>query len=103
MSDHNNINSIKEHIRVYLTVFGALGLLTIVTVGVSYLDVTTIEAVFLALVIASIKASLVAGYFMHLISEKQTIIWILILTFSFFLVLMFIPVITATDHTRIYE
>ena len=103
MSDHNNINSIKEHIRVYLTVFGALGLLTIVTVGVSYLDVTTIEAVFLALVIASIKASLVAGYFMHLISEKQTIIWILILTFSFFLVLMFVPVITATDHTRIYE
>tara|TARA_S200000501_G_scaffold378718_1_gene443054 strand:- start:33229 stop:33540 length:312 start_codon:yes stop_codon:yes gene_type:complete len=103
MSDHDNINSIKEHIRVYLTVFGALGLLTVVTVGVSYLDVTTIEAVFLALVIASIKASLVAGYFMHLISEKQTIIWILILTFSFFLVLMFIPVITATDHTRIYE
>ena len=103
MSDHNNINSIKEHIRVYLTVFGALGLLTVVTVGVSYLDVTTIEAVFLALVIASIKASLVAGYFMHLISEKQTIIWILILTFSFFLVLMFVPVITATDHTRIYE
>tara|TARA_B100001029_G_C14743249_1_gene276642 strand:+ start:198 stop:509 length:312 start_codon:yes stop_codon:yes gene_type:complete len=103
MSDHNNTDSIKEHIRVYLTVFGALGVLTVVTVAVSYLDVTTIEAVFLALVIASIKASLVAGYFMHLISEKQTIIWILILTFSFFLVLMFLPVITATDQTRIYE
>ena len=69
MSDHNNTDSIKEHIRVYLTVFGALGVLTVVTVAVSYLDVTTIEAVFLALVIASIKASLVAGYFMHLISE----------------------------------
>ena len=103
MSDHNNTDSIKEHIRVYLTVFGALGVLTVVTVAVSYLDVTMIEAVFLALVIASIKASLVAGYFMHLISEKQTIIWILILTFSFFLVLMFLPVITATDQTRIYE
>ena len=103
MSDHNNTDSIKEHIRVYLTVFGALGVLTVVTVAVSYLDVTTIEAVFLALVIASIKASLVAGYFMHLISEKQTIIWILILTYSFFLVLMFLPVITATDQTRIYE
>ena len=103
MSDHNNTDSIKEHIRVYITVFGALGVLTVVTVAVSYLDVTTIEAVFLALVIASIKASLVAGYFMHLISEKQTIIWILILTFSFFLVLMFLPVITATDQTRIYE
>ena len=55
----------------------------------------------LALAIASVKASLVAGYFMHLISEKQTIIWILILTFVFFLILMFVPLITVTDHTGI--
>jgi len=99
MSDHN----IEEHIRVYLTVFGALAILTVVTVGASYLDVSNTEAIFLALVIATIKASLVAGYFMHLITEKQTIIWILILTFSFFLVLMFIPLITSTDQTIIYN
>ena len=99
MSDHN----IEEHIRVYLTVFGALAILTVVTVGASYLDVSNTEAIFLALVIATIKARLVAGYFMHLITEKQTIIWILILTFSFFLVLMFIPLITSTDQTIIYN
>ncbi len=97
----NNQADIQEHIKVYLTVFGALGVLTILTVTASYLDVSSSEAIFLALTIATIKASLVAGYFMHLITEKQTIVWILILTFFFFLVLMFFPLITATDQTGV--
>ena len=97
----HDTESIQEHIKVYFTVFGALAVLTILTVGASYLDVSTTETIFLALTIATIKASLVAGYFMHLITEKQTIIWILILTFSFFLILMFFPLITATDQTGI--
>ena len=100
MSGHGT-ESIQEHIKVYLTVFGALAVLTILTVTASYLDVSSSEAIFLALTIATIKASLVAGYFMHLITEKQTIIWILILTFFFFLVLMFFPLITVTDQTGI--
>ena len=87
---------------VYLNFFGALAILTVVTVAVSYLEVTIVEVIMLALVIASVKASLVAGYFMHLISEKQTIIWILILTFVFFLVLMFVPLLTVTDNTGLY-
>ena len=97
----NDQAHIQEHIKVYLTVFGALAALTILTVSASFLDVSTTEAIFLALTIATIKASLVAGYFLHLITEIQTIIWILILTFSFFLVLMFFPLITATDQTKI--
>ena len=96
MSGHDT-ESIQEHIKVYLTVFGALAVLTVLTVGASYLEVSTTEAIFLALTIATIKASLVAGYFMHLITEKQTIIWILILTFSFFLILMFFPLITGGE------
>jgi len=97
----NDQAHIEEHIKVYLTVFGALAVLTILTVSASYLDVSTTEAIFMALTIATIKASLVAGYFMHLITEKQTIVWILILTFFFFLVLMFFPLITVTDQTGV--
>ena len=97
----NNQADIQEHIKVYLTIFGALAVLTILTVTASYLDVSSSEAIFLALTIATIKASLVAGYFMHLITEKQTIVWILILTFFFFLVLMLLPLITATDQTGV--
>ena len=99
---NNEQEHIQEHIKVYLNVFGALAILTVVTVAVSYLEVSTVEGVMLALAIASVKASLVARYFMHLISEKQTIIWILALTFVFFLVLMFVPIIAVTDNTGLY-
>ena len=100
MSDQDN-KHIQEHIKVYLTVFGALGVLTLLTVAAAYMDVSTTETIFLALTIATVKASLVAGYFMHLINEKQTIIWILCLTFVFFLFCMFIPMITSIDHTSL--
>ena len=100
MSDHDN-GHIEEHIRVYLTVFGALGALTLLTVAASYMDVSTTETIFLALTIATVKASLVAGYFMHLITEKQTIIWILCQTFVFFLFCMFIPMISSIDHASL--
>ena len=100
MSDHDN-GHIEDHIRVYLTVFGALAVLTVLTVAASYLDISTTEAIFLALTIATVKASLVAGYFMHLITEKQTIIWILCLTFIFLLFCMIIPMITVIDHTSL--
>ena len=85
MSSEHSKESIQEHIRVYLMVFGALGVLTVITVLASFLDVSTSEGIFLALIIASVKASLVAGYFMHLICEKSMIISILLLTVFFFL------------------
>ena len=101
MSSEHSTESIQEHIRVYLMVFGALGILTVVTVLASYLEISTSEGIFLALIIASVKASLVAGYFMHLITEKNTIIWILILTVVFFLVMLFLPLVSYTDQVHI--
>jgi|TARA_B100000959_G_scaffold68978_1_gene73063 cytochrome c oxidase subunit 4 len=101
MSTDHSTESIQDHIRVYLIVFGALAILTVVTVLASYLNVSTSEGIFLALIIASVKASLVAGYFMHLISEKNTIIWILLLTGIFLFVVMFLPLISATDQVNI--
>ncbi|MBT88282.1 MAG: cytochrome-c oxidase [Candidatus Marinimicrobia bacterium] len=93
----NDVTDIKSHVKVYMLVFAALAVLTIVTVSVSYLDLSTSEAVFLALIIASIKGSLVASYFMHLISEKALISWILILTAVFFFTLMFLPILSFYD------
>ena len=98
----NDQQHIQEHIKIYLNVFFALAILTVITVAVSYIELSPAEGIMLALAIASVKASLVAGYFMHLISQKQTIIWVLILTFIFFLILMFIPLITVTDSTGLY-
>ena len=86
MSTNHDTKDIQQHIKVYMMVFAALAALTVVTVAASYLDLSSGEAILLALTIASIKGSLVASYFMHLISEKALITWILMLTAVFFFI-----------------
>lgn len=86
---------VRKHVRVYLTVFAALAFLTIVTVAVSYFHLPVHTAIIVALIIASVKGSLVAGYFMHLISEEKIIYWVLVLTAVFFIVLMLLPTFTS--------
>ncbi len=92
---HEEAVDIKKHIRVYIAVFVALAALTVITVAISYLHLTMPSAVSVALLIATIKGSLVASYFMHLISEKKLIYWVLLLTVVFFFVLLFVPTLTT--------
>jgi cytochrome c oxidase subunit IV len=100
-SDH--AVDIDRHVRVYITVFVALMVLTIVTVAISRLHLSIPIAVTVALVVAIIKGSLVAGYFMHLVSEKKLIYAVLVLTAAFFVVLLALPVITVSDGYGIHE
>ena len=88
---------IDRHVRIYITVFVALMALTIITVAVSYLDLSTPMAVAVALFIATIKGSLVACYFMHLISEKKLIYVVLAITVIKFVALMVLPVLTHSN------
>jgi cytochrome c oxidase subunit IV len=94
---------IDKHVRVYITVFVALMVLTIVTVAVSYLDLAVPIAVTVALFVATVKGALVAGYFMHLVSEKKLIYAVLALTIVFFIALMALPVVTVSDGYWIQE
>ena len=94
-SDH--AADIDRHVRVYITVFVALMVLTIVTVTVSRFHLPVPIAVTVALIVAIIKGSLVACYFMHLISEKKLIYAVLGLTVVFFLALMALPIATVHD------
>jgi cytochrome c oxidase subunit 4 len=94
---------IDKHVRVYITVFVALLVLTLVTVAISYLDLAVPTAVAVALFVATIKGGLVAGYFMHLISEKKLIIAVLALTVVFFVALMALPVMTQSNGYWIHE
>ncbi|MSS73033.1 MAG: hypothetical protein EXS64_16295 [Candidatus Latescibacteria bacterium] len=87
---------IRKHVRVYMIVFAALAVLTVVTVGVSYIHLPVHTAIIVALIIASVKGSLVAAYFMHLISEEKIIYWVLVLTALFFVVLMLLPTFTSS-------
>ena len=92
---------IDKQVRGYMVVFGTLLALTVVTVGVSYMHLELHVAVGVALAIACFKASLVLLFFMHLISERQLIFVILAFTVGFFLVLMFLPILTNLDHIHI--
>ena len=100
-SDH--AADIDRHVRIYITVFVALMALTIVTVAVSYLDLSTPMAVAVALFIATIKGSLVACYFMHLISEKKLIYAVLVITAIKFVALMVLPALTHNNGYWIPE
>jgi cytochrome c oxidase subunit IV len=95
--DAHASDEISKHVKTYMMVFGTLMVLTIVTVGVSYLHLATHEAIIVALVIATIKASLVALFFMHLNHERTLIYWVLALTIVFFAVLMVVPLATVSD------
>jgi len=90
-------HDIQKEVRGYMVVFAALLGLTIVTVAVSYLQLNVIQAVILALIIATVKGSLVACYFMHLLHEKQLIYFFLIMTVAFFIGLMFLPLLGHSD------
>ncbi|OGW91834.1 MAG: hypothetical protein A3D28_01325 [Omnitrophica bacterium RIFCSPHIGHO2_02_FULL_63_14] len=81
---------VKRHTAVYIRVFAVLAILTMLTVGVSYLRLPVVIAIVVALAIATLKASLVASFFMHLAHEKKVIFWVLGLAFFLFLALLFV-------------
>ncbi len=89
---------VKEHLRVYVMVFVALAVLTVVTVAISYLQLSTGLAISVAMVVATVKASLVAGYFMHLLSEEKVILYLLVLCAAFLVFLFFLPLGTQTGN-----
>jgi cytochrome c oxidase subunit 4 len=93
---------IRHHVAVYMKVFLALFVLTIVTVAASYLHLDSVAmTVTIALFIASIKGTLVACYFMHLIDERSIIYWVLIITAVFFVVLMFVPLLAEMNSVGV--
>ena len=97
MDAHAGHDDIRSHVKTYFMVFGALMVLTIITVGVSYVHLPIAAAVTVALIVATIKGSLVAMFFMHLSNERKVIYWVLMLTVVFFIFVMFVPLLTNGD------
>ena len=94
-----NAQEIDKAVKKYIGVFVGLMILTAVTVGIAQIpNVSTPMAVTMALIVASIKGTLVAGYFMHLFDEKKIVYFTLAMTMLFFLVLIFFPIWTSTGH-----
>jgi cytochrome c oxidase subunit 4 len=94
---HSDPAAIRKHIRTYLMIGGLLFVATVVTVLANLVELAVPAAITVALIIASIKGSMVAAVFMHLSNEKKWIYASLLLTIVFFIVLMFIPLFTTYD------
>ena len=89
MSDSHD--DIAKHVRGYLIIGGTLLIGTVITVLASFVDLGHHHLnIALALVIATFKGSLVALFFMHLISERTMIYTVLGFTTVFFIGLMFL-------------
>lgn len=103
MSDHSH-HDVKKDMVKYLMVFAALLVGTIITVWASYIHFGSAKAnIVVALIIATVKATLVAGFFMHLFSEKWTIHRFLILTAIFALGLFLLTALAYQDHTHLIK
>ena len=94
MASHADID---KHVRTYVLIFVALMVLTLVTVGVSYLDLSVPLAIGLALFVALIKGSLVACFFMHLLDEKKLILVVMAFSVFFFIAVLLLPVMTQSN------
>ncbi len=101
MSATQGADDYRHHVRVYVRVFLALMVLSVATVAVARVQLAIPLAVTVALVIAITKGSLVASFFMHLVSEKKVILGTLVLTVVFFLVLMLLPLLGITDQLTV--
>ena len=81
---------VEKHVRQYLIVFAALLVMTIVTVLASRIDLGITGGIIVALIIASVKGTLVAGVFMHLFSDKRKLIYVVLIYTGIFLVVLFL-------------
>ena len=98
---HSDPAEVQKSVRMYMSVGVMLLIFTGITVAASYFNFAIPAAITVALVIAALKGSMVAGVFMHLSHERQWIYGALLLTVVFFVVLMFIPLFTSLDGLSI--
>jgi cytochrome c oxidase subunit 4 len=94
---HSDPLAIKKSVRTYMMVGAALIVFTAITVAVNLIHLAVPLAITVALIIASMKGTMVAAIFMHLSHEKRWIYSALLLTVLCFIVLMFVPLLTVSD------
>ena len=95
---HSDPEGVKKSIRTYMFVGVSLLVFTGITVAANRLHLAVPAAITVALIIATMKGSMVASIFMHLSHEKKWIYGALALTLLGFLILMTVPMFTIMDN-----
>jgi len=98
---HDDHDDGKVHVHIapakfYWGIFGALVVLTIITVKVSYYDFGSANTI-IALLVATMKASLVAAFFMHLRHDK------LFNTFAFLSAFLFLGIFLLLTSDDLFK
>ena len=94
-------HDLARQVKIYVCVFIALLVGTLLTAALYYLHVASMAvAIAIALFIASVKGFLVAGFFMHLISERKAIYAIVTVAVIFVAVLMYFTVFARSETPR---
>jgi len=94
-ASHGAHDAHRPNVKLFVAVFGALMVLTGVTVLVSKFHLPRPQAITLGLIIALVKAGLVAAIFMHLWGENKLIHRMLCVV-GFFAAMIIIPIIDFT-------
>jgi caa(3)-type oxidase subunit IV len=101
--DEQTVEEMRHHVRRYLIVGVALAIGTGLTVWDSLFNFGSREInIVVALMIASCKGCLVAGFFMHLISERKMIYSVLAVTAFFFAALMYLTVSSMAHENLVH-
>ena len=95
---HMDLEKTQKTIKMYLVVGVSLLVFTVITVAVNQVHLAVPAAITVALIIATMKGSMVASVFMHLSHERKWIYGALVLTVLFFIVLMSVPLFTQMDN-----
>ena len=94
---HSDPEAIRKQVRTYMMVGAALFVFTGITVAVNQIHLAVPLAITVALIIATMKGSMVAAVFMHLNHERIWIYAALVLTVIGFAILMLVPALTVGD------
>lgn len=84
-----DIQSVKKHVKQHVVIAVAIAIGTLTTLWSSQTNFGSFSLnVAITLLIAAVQAFMVAGFFMHLLSEKKMIYCFLVFTAVFFVVMM---------------
>jgi cytochrome c oxidase subunit 4 len=89
-------------LSVYLTIGGTLLVLTAITVAVSFFHFGAYNLV-VAMVIAAVKASLVALFFMHLKYDSKVYLTVFLLAILFVAVFIILTMADTMERDQIYR
>lgn len=94
---------LQKHVKTYIKIGVILGIATVITVGLSYIELPTHgQNLIVGMIVAAIKAALVALIFMHLNHERSLIYKVLAFT-VFFLIAIFVLTYLAHGDPLTFE